>query len=48
MPAKLDRCVKKLIKKGYSKDSAWAICQKSVMGKGRKKKLTVGGKVKRK
>ena len=29
MPALVDRCVKKLIAKGYSKDSAWAICLKS-------------------
>ncbi|MDW7973479.1 MAG: hypothetical protein RMI01_09820 [Thermodesulfovibrio sp.] len=26
MPAKLDRCVKKVKKKGYSESSAWAIC----------------------
>lgn len=29
MPAKLDRCVTKLIKQGYSKSSAYAICSKS-------------------
>ena len=36
MPAKLDRCVKKVSKKKGTK-SAWAICQSSVMGKGKKK-----------
>jgi len=29
MPEKLDRCVKKLQKKGYSKNSAYAICSTS-------------------
>lgn len=29
MPAKLDRCVDKLKKKGYSEDKAWAICVES-------------------
>lgn len=31
MPKKLDSCVKKLKAKGYSEDSAWAICTESVM-----------------
>jgi len=38
MPAKLERCVKKIIAKGKSKSSAWAICQSSVMKKGNRKK----------
>ncbi len=29
MPEKLDRCVKKLKKKGYEESSAYAICTKS-------------------
>jgi hypothetical protein len=33
MPEKLDRCVKKLIAEGKSKDSAWAMCTASVMKK---------------
>ena len=37
MPAKLDRCVKDLIKKGYSKDKAWAICTASIKKKKGKK-----------
>lgn len=36
MPAKLDRCVKKVKEKGYSDSKAWAICKSSVMG-GKKK-----------
>lgn len=38
MPAKLDRCVKKLKKKGKSSRSAWAICNASVMKNSKKKK----------
>jgi len=30
MPEELDRCVKKLIAKGYSEDQAWAICKSSI------------------
>lgn len=33
MPAKLDRCVEKLIAKGHSKSSAFAICQASMAAK---------------
>lgn len=29
MPAKLERCVRKLRRKGRPKSSAWAICVKS-------------------
>ncbi len=39
MPAKLDRCVKKVKKKGYSKSQAYAICSVSTgykRGKGGK------------
>lgn len=39
MPAKLDRCVKKLKQKGYEENSAWAICVTSTgwkRGKGGK------------
>lgn len=42
MPKKLDECVKKVKKEGKSEDSAWAICQASVMGKGKRKKLVNG------
>ena len=38
MPKKLERCVKDVKAQGKSKDSAWAICQTSVMGKGKKAK----------
>jgi len=38
MPEKLDRCVKKLMKQGKSKDSAFAICTASVMKDKKKKK----------
>ncbi len=30
VPKKLDSCVKKLIKEGYSEDEAWAICRKKL------------------
>lgn len=39
MPAVLDRCVKKLMRKGYTKSQAYAICSVStgwVRGKGGK------------
>jgi hypothetical protein len=39
MPEKLDRCVRKVRKKGYTKSEAYAICSKStgwVRGKGGK------------
>ncbi|DAD54690.1 TPA: hypothetical protein [Thermocrinis Great Boiling Spring virus] len=29
MPAKLDRCVRKVMRKGYDKQSAYAICSTS-------------------
>ena len=29
MPAKLERCIRKVVRKGMSRDSAWAICIKS-------------------
>ena len=38
MPARLDRCVKKLQAQRRDKKSAWAICMASVMGKRRKGK----------
>jgi hypothetical protein len=41
MPAKLDRCVKKVMKQGKDKSSAFAICSKSTgwkVGKGSTKK----------
>lgn len=37
MPAKLDRCVKKLISEGYDKQSAWAICTSSIKKKKKKR-----------
>lgn len=30
MPKKLDECVKKLVKKCKSKESAWAICSSKI------------------
>lgn len=30
MPKKLDRCVEKLIKEGYTKEQAWAICKSRI------------------
>lgn len=49
MPKKLDRCVKRVKKEGKSEDSAWAICQSAVMGKGRgKRKKVVNGVSRRK
>ena len=36
MPAKLDRCVKKVMKKGHDKQSAYAICNASINKKRRK------------
>ena len=30
MPEKLDRCVQKMIEKGYSENQAWAICKKAI------------------
>ncbi len=38
MPAKLDRCVKELMKQGKSKSSAFAICTASLKKKRRKKR----------
>lgn len=38
MPAKLESCVKQLMAQGYSKDSAYAICNASVKPKPRKRK----------
>lgn len=38
MPKKYDRCVKKVKSKGNSKRKSHAICQKSVMKRGGKKK----------
>lgn len=40
MPAKLDRCVRKLMREGKSEDSAWAICRAAMKKKkkGKKKK----------
>ena len=35
MPPKLERCVRDVKKSGKSKNSAWAICQSSVMKKGK-------------
>jgi hypothetical protein len=29
MPKKLDRCVRKVMRKGYTKSQAYAICSKS-------------------
>ncbi|MFQ5606320.1 MAG: hypothetical protein ACE5GA_00110 [Candidatus Zixiibacteriota bacterium] len=37
-PAKLERCVNKVRKKGHSKSSAFAICNASLNKKKRKKK----------
>jgi len=37
MPKKLDRCVKKLKKKGKKESSAWAICTDSIMNKKKSK-----------
>ena len=37
MPAKLDRCVKKLKRKGIEESRAWAICT-AAMKKDKKKK----------
>jgi hypothetical protein len=38
VPAKIDRCVRKLMDKGKSKDSAFAICTNAIMKKRKKKK----------
>jgi len=38
MPKRLERCVKKLRKKGVPKNSAWPICIKSTGQKPHKKK----------
>lgn len=38
MPEKLDRCVKKLMKEGKSKEQAYAICVSSIKPKTKKKK----------
>jgi hypothetical protein len=38
MPEKLERCVKKVQKKGHSKSSAWAICTDALKKKKKKKK----------
>jgi hypothetical protein len=37
MPAKLDRCVKKVQAQGRSKSSSFAICNASIKGGGKKK-----------
>ena len=47
MPAKLDRCVEKLISEGYSEDEAWTICKKRLnydenMAREKKKRLFTG------
>ena len=52
MPPEVENCVKTLIKKGYSKDKAWAICQAQYnkthkkKNKGKKKCKKPGGKKK--
>jgi len=38
MPKKLERCVRKVKRKGYSTSSAWAICKSSIRKSKRKKK----------
>lgn len=38
MPAKLERCVRKVMNQGKSKSSAWAICQSTMKKKKRRKK----------
>lgn len=38
MPAKLKRCVKKVMAKGAPKDAAWPICVKSTGQKPHRKK----------
>lgn len=48
MPKKLDKCVKQVKKSGKSESSAWAICQSSVMGKGKSKKKKKDSKKRKK
>lgn len=38
MPAWVDECVKRYIKKGYSKDEAWKRCNGAYQKRKRKKK----------
>lgn len=44
MPAKLERCVNKVIKQGHTKSSAYAICNASI---GKKKSTSKSKKAKK-